>query len=238
MTTRARSAPRSRRRSTPWTSRRAPPRPSAASPQDQDDAFMKLGLAMLAAIAIVFMLLVATFRSLVQPLILLVSIPFAATGRHRPAGRHRHPAGRPGDDRHADAHRHRGDQRDRADRPDQPVQVAGHGRRRGGRRGRPPPSAPDPDDGAGDDLRPAPDGARRHRRGRLHLPAAGGRGDRRSDHLHAADAAAGADALRDGRAPQGAPREEEGGQARGEVRRGAPATAEETASEEPEPAKA
>ncbi|MCX4535574.1 efflux RND transporter permease subunit [Streptomyces sp. NBC_00841] len=48
--------------------------------QDQNDAFMKLGLAMLAAIAIVFMLLVATFRSLVQPLILLVSIPFAATG--------------------------------------------------------------------------------------------------------------------------------------------------------------
>lgn len=48
--------------------------------QDQDDAFVKLGLAMLAAIAIVFMLLVATFRSLIQPLILLVSIPFAATG--------------------------------------------------------------------------------------------------------------------------------------------------------------
>ncbi|MGW1888667.1 efflux RND transporter permease subunit [Streptomyces sp. NPDC002004] len=48
--------------------------------QDQKDAFSKLGLAMLAAIAIVFMLLVATFRSLVQPLILLVSIPFAATG--------------------------------------------------------------------------------------------------------------------------------------------------------------
>ncbi|WP_326697118.1 efflux RND transporter permease subunit [Streptomyces sp. NBC_01754] len=48
--------------------------------QDQDDAFMKLGLAMLAAVAIVFMLLVATFRSLIQPLILLVSIPFAATG--------------------------------------------------------------------------------------------------------------------------------------------------------------
>ncbi|AZQ34243.1 efflux RND transporter permease subunit [Streptomyces cyaneochromogenes] len=48
--------------------------------QDQDEAFANLGLAMLAAIAIVFMLLVATFRSLVQPLILLVSIPFAATG--------------------------------------------------------------------------------------------------------------------------------------------------------------
>ena len=48
--------------------------------EDQDDAFTSLGLAMLAAIAIVFMLLVATFRSLIQPLILLVSIPFAATG--------------------------------------------------------------------------------------------------------------------------------------------------------------
>jgi HAE1 family hydrophobic/amphiphilic exporter-1 len=48
--------------------------------QDQDEAFASLGLAMLAAIAIVFMLLVATFRSLIQPLILLVSIPFAATG--------------------------------------------------------------------------------------------------------------------------------------------------------------
>ncbi|MER6127693.1 efflux RND transporter permease subunit [Streptomyces sp. NPDC001795] len=47
---------------------------------DQNDAFKNLGLAMLAAVAIVFMLLVATFRSLVQPLILLVSIPFAATG--------------------------------------------------------------------------------------------------------------------------------------------------------------
>ncbi|MEU2996679.1 efflux RND transporter permease subunit [Streptomyces sp. NPDC006995] len=48
--------------------------------EDQDEAFAQLGLAMLAAIAIVFMLLVATFRSLVQPLILLVSVPFAATG--------------------------------------------------------------------------------------------------------------------------------------------------------------
>ncbi|MFD5511411.1 efflux RND transporter permease subunit [Streptomyces sp. NPDC127051] len=48
--------------------------------EDQSDAFASLGLAMLAAVAIVFMLLVATFRSLIQPLILLVSIPFAATG--------------------------------------------------------------------------------------------------------------------------------------------------------------
>src|SRR5690606_6220604 len=47
---------------------------------EQDEAFQQLGLAMLAATAIVFLIMVATFRSLIQPLILLVSIPFAATG--------------------------------------------------------------------------------------------------------------------------------------------------------------
>jgi HAE1 family hydrophobic/amphiphilic exporter-1 len=47
---------------------------------DQADAFQQLGLAVLAAIAIVFIIMVATFRSLIQPVILLVSIPFAATG--------------------------------------------------------------------------------------------------------------------------------------------------------------
>ncbi|GAA4546791.1 efflux RND transporter permease subunit [Pseudonocardia xishanensis] len=46
----------------------------------QDDAFAQLGLALLAAIAVVYLVMVATFRSLVQPLILLVSVPFAATG--------------------------------------------------------------------------------------------------------------------------------------------------------------
>jgi HAE1 family hydrophobic/amphiphilic exporter-1 len=48
--------------------------------QDQADAFADLGLAVLAAIAIVFVIMVATFRSLLQPLLLLISIPFAATG--------------------------------------------------------------------------------------------------------------------------------------------------------------
>jgi HAE1 family hydrophobic/amphiphilic exporter-1 len=48
--------------------------------QQQSDAFGDLGLAVLAAIAIVFVIMVATFRSLLQPLILLISIPFAATG--------------------------------------------------------------------------------------------------------------------------------------------------------------
>ena len=47
---------------------------------DQEEAFTQLILAMLAAILIVYVIMVATFKSLVQPLILLVSIPFAATG--------------------------------------------------------------------------------------------------------------------------------------------------------------
>ncbi|WP_427018423.1 efflux RND transporter permease subunit [Pseudarthrobacter sp. P1] len=46
----------------------------------QAESFGQLGLAMLAAIAIVYVIMVATFKSLIQPLILLVSIPFAATG--------------------------------------------------------------------------------------------------------------------------------------------------------------
>ncbi len=48
--------------------------------QSQQESFAQLGVALLAAIAIVFIVMVATFSSIRQPLILLVSIPFAATG--------------------------------------------------------------------------------------------------------------------------------------------------------------
>ncbi|WP_104193950.1 efflux RND transporter permease subunit [Cryobacterium sp. M25] len=47
---------------------------------DQTEAFAQLGLALLIAILIVYIVMVATFRSLLQPLLLLVSVPFAATG--------------------------------------------------------------------------------------------------------------------------------------------------------------
>lgn len=47
---------------------------------EQADSFNQLYLALLAAVAIVYVIMVATFKSLVQPLVLLVSIPFAATG--------------------------------------------------------------------------------------------------------------------------------------------------------------
>jgi HAE1 family hydrophobic/amphiphilic exporter-1 len=40
----------------------------------------QFALALLAAIALVYLIMVATFRSLLKPLVLLVSIPFAATG--------------------------------------------------------------------------------------------------------------------------------------------------------------
>jgi HAE1 family hydrophobic/amphiphilic exporter-1 len=46
----------------------------------QAESFGQLFLALWAAVAIVYVIMVATFKSLVQPLILLVSIPFAATG--------------------------------------------------------------------------------------------------------------------------------------------------------------
>ncbi|MGH3821666.1 MAG: efflux RND transporter permease subunit, partial [Pseudonocardiaceae bacterium] len=46
----------------------------------QNDAFAQLGLTLLVAIAVVYLVMVVTFRSLMQPLLLLVSIPFAATG--------------------------------------------------------------------------------------------------------------------------------------------------------------
>ncbi|CAN5286989.1 efflux RND transporter permease subunit [soil metagenome] len=46
----------------------------------QGDAFSQLAIALLAAILIVYIVMVATFKSLRQPLLLLVSVPFAATG--------------------------------------------------------------------------------------------------------------------------------------------------------------
>ena len=47
---------------------------------DQASSFSQLGLALLAAILVVYIIMVATFKSLLQPLLLLVSVPFAATG--------------------------------------------------------------------------------------------------------------------------------------------------------------
>ena len=48
--------------------------------QMTNDVFRSLGIAMLVAILLVYLIMVATFRSLLNPLILLVSVPFAAVG--------------------------------------------------------------------------------------------------------------------------------------------------------------
>jgi len=52
----------------------------AGATQATNDVFRTLGIAMLIAILLVYLIMVATFRSLLNPLILLVSIPFAAVG--------------------------------------------------------------------------------------------------------------------------------------------------------------
>nr|WP_241249557.1 efflux RND transporter permease subunit [Agrococcus sp. KRD186] len=44
------------------------------------DAFTQLGVAALIAVLLVYVVMVATFKSLLQPFLLLVSVPFAATG--------------------------------------------------------------------------------------------------------------------------------------------------------------
>ena len=48
--------------------------------EQQSESFGQMFLAMAVAIALVYIIMVATFRSLLQPLMLLVSIPVAATG--------------------------------------------------------------------------------------------------------------------------------------------------------------
>ena len=48
--------------------------------QATNDVFRSLGIAMLVAILLVYIIMVATFRSLLNPFILLVSVPFAAVG--------------------------------------------------------------------------------------------------------------------------------------------------------------
>ncbi|HEX7735387.1 MAG TPA: efflux RND transporter permease subunit [Ktedonobacteraceae bacterium] len=53
---------------------------SSGVASQQSSAFSSLGLALVIAIILVYLVMVATFRSLMQPLILLISIPFAATG--------------------------------------------------------------------------------------------------------------------------------------------------------------
>ena len=129
----------------------------------QQDAFSQLGLALLAAILIVYIVMVATFKSLRQPLLLLDLGAVRGDRRDPAADHHGRAARRRVAHRRADADRHRGDERDRARRPREPVPREGPDGLRGDGRGRLATSAPDPHDGARHDLRPHADGARHHR---------------------------------------------------------------------------
>ena len=83
--------------------------------EEQQKANRQLVLAMLAAIVLVFIIMVATFKSLWQPLILLPAIPVRGHRRHPGSAGHQRGSRRTGHDRSADADRHRGHQRHRAD---------------------------------------------------------------------------------------------------------------------------
>ena len=52
----------------------------AGASEQMAEVFTSLGIAMLIAILLVYIIMVGTFRSIINPLILLVSIPFAAVG--------------------------------------------------------------------------------------------------------------------------------------------------------------
>ena len=170
--------------------------------ENQQEAFTQLGLAMLVAIALVFMIMVGTFRSLVQPLILMVSIPFAATGAVAGLLITDTPLGVPAmvgllmligivvtnaivliD--LINQYRRRG----------QDLRLRDH--RRGSTT-----VAADHHDGLRDDLRIDAYGSRTDRRRRFHLRAAGDRGDWRPGLFDGAHSASGASALLTCRAAQ------------------------------------
>ena len=176
----------SARRSMPSTSRPGADAELGGVTAQQSDAFTQLGLALLVAILIVYVVMVATFKSLRQPLLLLVSVPFAATGAILLQVVSGIPLGVPSligvlmlvgivvtnaivlvD--LINQYRERGLPHGRSDH-----------------RGRIPPTAPDSHDGGGDDLRAAAAGDRAHRHGRFHLAAPRDHRDRWARVLHRA----------------------------------------------------
>ena len=167
----------------------------AGATQMTNDVFRTLGVAMVIAILLVYVIMVATFRSLLNPLILLVSIPFAAVGAVLALLVTGTSLGMPSmigllmligivvtnaivllD--LVEQFRRRG--------------MAGP---RGGHRGRPSSPASDPHDGHRHDPRAHPHGARHRRRGRLPLHAAGRGRHRRPLHVHLPHADPGAGAV-------------------------------------------
>ena len=162
--------------------------------QQQTEGFTDLAYAMLISIGVVYIVMVIVFGSLLDPFIILFSLPLALIGAIVALLHHRPAAGHQRDDRHAHAHRHRGHQCHRPARPRRaaPAQGLLRGARALSRRSDPCPA--DPDDGAGDHPRPVAAGAG-HQQGQHHRRRAGNRRHRRPVHLDAPDARRGARGL-------------------------------------------
>ena len=150
-----------------------------------------MGLAMILAIAFIYIVLASQFESFLQPFIIMLSLPLAlvgalllllATGKNLGHARHdwRGDADGSGhEERHPAGGLHE---------PAAPRRAAAEGR---AAQGRPGPAAADRDDDGGDDPRDAAVGGRDRRRQRV--PGADlDCHDRRADHVHAAHAGRGA----------------------------------------------
>ena len=171
--------------------------------QQQAEAFGGLFVAMGVAVALVYLMLVLAFNSLITPFVLLFSLPLATIGAFPAllltgsADRDQRPHRLP------HAHRHRGHQRDRAARP---RRAAPRGRRAaegGPHPGRPHPRATDPHDRARHDprARAAGGGAQR---GLDHRGRARDGGHRRAAELDVPHPGRGAGGLFAGRGPASA----------------------------------
>ena len=84
--------------------------------QQQGDAFKSMGIALVAAVLLVYIAMVASFGSLSTPFVILFSLPLAIVGVLAALALTGKTLGLPAIDRSADADRHRGDERDRAAR--------------------------------------------------------------------------------------------------------------------------
>ena len=157
------------------------------STKDMQETLGYAAAALALAVIFIYLILASQFKSFLQPIAIMSSLPLSLVGCVPGAAGHRQHAEHLLDHRlhHADGP---GDEeRDPAGRLRQPGGGRGQVAHRRAARSRPGAAAPDPDDHRGDDLRHAAAGARPGRRRRA-ARADGACGDRRPDHLDAADA--------------------------------------------------
>ena len=173
--------------------------------QGMQASFQSFGLGLILALVLLYLILVAQFRSFTDPLLILLAVPPGLTGVLLALYADRHDAQRAVADGRADDGRHGGVEQ----HPDRRVHAsARRGRDAAARRGGellPHPAAADSDDVAGDDLRADSDGAEARDRQRG-VRAAGARDHRRPGRLGRGDRLRRAGRLPDGLSPAGGER--------------------------------